>query len=69
MKRKNCKVGEKVYAKWPGSAKYYEAVVDEALDGEFVVSFSEGSLTATIDERNVYVSKLQIIYYLKLNLY
>lgn len=50
------KAGEKVFAKWPGSTKYYEAVIDEVLDGEYVVSFSEGSLTANIEERHVYVS-------------
>ena len=58
MVKKEIKVGEKVYAKWPGSVKYYEAIVDEVLDDEFVVSFIEGSLTATLDKRHVYVSYL-----------
>lgn len=60
MVGKDFKVGEKIYAKWPGSNKYYEAVVDEVKDGEYVVSFVEGSLSATLEERHVYVSYLRL---------
>lgn len=60
MSKKDFKAGEKVFAKWPGSTKYYEAVIDAVSDGEYVVSFSEGSLTAAIEQRHVFVSSSKI---------
>jgi hypothetical protein len=58
-KAKPGEVGDTVYAKWPGSRKYYEAVIKEYLDSDdqlLRVHFKEGSLTAVVDARDVFVS-------------
>lgn len=56
MVKKGLKVGEKIYAKWPGSSKFYEAIIDEILEDKFIVTFSEGSMTTAVEDRHVYVS-------------
>lgn len=55
--RRNFGVGETVFAKWPGSPKYFEATVDEILDSEYRVTFKDGTSTE-VDKTDVYVSIL-----------
>lgn len=47
-----------MFAKWPGSPKYFEATVDEILDSEYRVTFKDGTSTE-VDKTDVYVSILR----------
>lgn len=55
--RKQFSVGSTVFAKWPGSGKYFEATVDEVLDFEYKVTFKDGT-SMGIEQTDVYVSIL-----------
>lgn len=61
MVKKYFSVGESVWALWPGSKKYYEATVIAVRESGVEVDFKDGSFSAEVPFRQVYVSLKTIV--------
>ena len=58
MAHRALEVGSEVMAKWPGSDRYFEAIVQEEMRGTFVVLFTDGGgYEAKVPKGHVYVSE------------
>ena len=64
---KAIKVDDIVYAKWPGSTKYFKAIVTAIEDGQYDVKFESDDSNETVSRKHLMVC-INFIFHFNLHL-